>query len=98
MTFKLHNVDIRATHPRDDIYFELEAERIRQDKTWGGQPGVDRFDCATYPAVLTEEVGEACQSWLQRDVSNLRAELIQVSAVAIAWIEEIDLGGMRPRA
>lgn len=35
---------------------------------------------------------------LERDISGLRAELIQVAAVAVAWVEEIDNGGGQTRA
>ena len=41
----------------------------------------------TYEAILMEEVGEALQE-LSDDVS-LEAELIQVAAVAVAWVEAI---------
>jgi NTP pyrophosphatase (non-canonical NTP hydrolase) len=75
------------------IWLELAVERHRQDARWGGRPGVDRIGEHTYAAVLGEEFGEVCREWLERDVVNLRAELIQVAAVAIAWIEEIDLDG-----
>lgn len=81
------------TQPRAAILGELDAERERQDRKWGGVPGVQRRDDHTYPAVLTEEVGEACKAWLERDVAALREELIQVAAVAVAWVEEIDNGG-----
>lgn len=80
------------------IVRQVLAERHRQDGKWGGTPGVNRRDDATYPAVLGEEVGEVCQAWLERDVPHLREELVQVAAVAIAWIEEIDNGGAVPRA
>ncbi len=82
---------------RHAVLHDVWGERDRQDAKWGGTPGIDRRDDHTYPAVLGEELGEACQSWLERDVTNLRAELIQVAAVAVAWIEELDNGGSVPR-
>jgi NTP pyrophosphatase (non-canonical NTP hydrolase) len=75
----------------------VDMERDRQDEKWGGVPGFDRRDDHTYAAVLTEEVGEVCKAWLERDVAALRTELIQVAAVAVAWAEELDNGGMRAR-
>ena len=84
--------------PRNGIFWEVDYERDRQDAKWGGIPGVERRDDHTYPAVLTEEVGEACQAWLERDTRALREELVQVAAVAVAWIEELDNGGAVPRA
>ena len=80
------------------LVLDLGIERARQDAKWGGVPGVDRRDDHTYAAVLGEEFGEVCKAWLERDVSGLREELIQVAAVALAWIEEIDNGGGLARA
>lgn len=83
---------------RASILYEVEAERERQDFKWGGVPGVERRDDHTYAAVLGEEFGECCKAWLEREPGALRAELIQVAAVAIAWIEELDNGGSRARS
>lgn len=83
---------------RDMILAHISAERDRQDAKWGGVPGVERRDDHTYAAVLTEEVGESCRAWLERDTLALRDELIQVAAVAVAWIEELDNGGAVARA
>lgn len=47
-------------------------------------------------AVLTEEVGEVARGLLDRAaLLDLKAELVQVAAVAVAWVEAIDteLGG-----
>lgn len=41
----------------------------------------------TWAAILAEEVGEALQ---EDDPVKLRAELVQVAAVACAWVEAID--------
>jgi NTP pyrophosphatase (non-canonical NTP hydrolase) len=82
---------------REVILLHVSDERDRQDAKWGGIPGVERRDDHTYAAVLTEEVGEACQAWLQRDTRSLREELVQTAAVAVAWIEELDNGGAVPR-
>lgn len=41
----------------------------------------------TWAAILAEEVGEALQ---EDDPVKLRAELVQVAAVAAAWVEAID--------
>jgi NTP pyrophosphatase (non-canonical NTP hydrolase) len=79
------------------LWLELADERDRQDRKWGGVPGIERRDDHTYAAVLGEEFGEVCKSWLERDVENLRAELVQTAAVCIAWIAELDNGGALPR-
>lgn len=41
----------------------------------------------TWRDVLAEEVAEA---FAERDPARLRAELLQVAAVAVAWVEAID--------
>lgn len=56
---------------------------------------VDRHVCqsafaageGTYRDLLQEEVSEA---FAEQDPALLRAELVQVAAVAVAWIEKID--------
>jgi NTP pyrophosphatase (non-canonical NTP hydrolase) len=80
-----------------EVFEEIDSERDRQDVKWGGLPGVQRRDDHTYAAVLGEEFGEVCKAWLERDTAALREELIQTAAVAVAWIEELDNGGMVPR-
>lgn len=75
------------------ILADVSVERDRQNAKWGGVPGVDRRDDHTYAAVLGEEYGEVCEAWLERDTASLREELVQVAAVAVAWIEELDNGG-----
>lgn len=46
-----------------------------------------RYGRLTYEQILTEEWAEAVA---QDDPVKLRAELVQVAAVAIAWVEAID--------
>lgn len=41
----------------------------------------------TYLHVLNEEV---CEAFAESDQEKLRAELVQVAAVAVQWIESID--------
>lgn len=41
----------------------------------------------TYEQILTEEV---CEAYAEVDPARLRRELIQVAAVAVAWVEKID--------
>lgn len=70
-------------------------ERRNQDKKWGEQ----NHDYFLWLAILTEEVGEASQEALRMyfDVenepthrNNLRKELVQVAAVALAMVECMD--------
>jgi NTP pyrophosphatase (non-canonical NTP hydrolase) len=73
------------------------AERQRQDAKWGSQR--DLSD-PVWLAILTEEVGESAQEVLTRIPGNeeagkghgdLREELVQVAAVAVAWVEALDI-------
>jgi NTP pyrophosphatase (non-canonical NTP hydrolase) len=80
-----------------EICWDIYEERLRQDKKWGDQSGNKD---SVWSTVLTEEVGEAAQEVLRYEygtdinksiaLSNLRAELIQVAAVAVAWVEALD--------
>jgi NTP pyrophosphatase (non-canonical NTP hydrolase) len=68
---------------------DVLAERAAQRKKWGQQ---NHDDC-TWTAILAEEVGEAAQASLPREFGrkgNVRQELVQVAAVAVAWIECLD--------
>lgn len=69
-------------HPLID---DLLTERIRQDRLHPSFPADIRF------AVLVEEVGEVAQE-LQTDhidTERLKAELTQVAAVALRWLEQL---------
>jgi len=67
----------------------LEAvleERNRQDTKWGEQNHRD----SVWLAILTEEVGEVAKAILEQKVCGSQAvnrEILQVAAVAVAWIE-----------
>ena len=90
---------------------EVRRERERQNEKWGEQnhpDGTSRWagmgalleadarklleEDPSYAAIFMEEVGEALQA---TSVEDLRAELVQVAAVAVAWIEAIDRRGSR---
>ena len=65
------------------------VERERQDKKWGSQRSLPD---ATWLAILVEEVGEAAAEVITNpgySERRLRDELVQVAAVAIAWVESI---------
>ena len=82
-----------ATAKRD-IHEDIERERDRQHAKWGTQ----RHDFAVWITVLSEEVGELARAVLGYrageapafDLDAMRAEAVQVAAVAVAMIEHID--------
>lgn len=71
---------------------DIANERVRQQQTWGTEP----LAWCEWIAVLAEEVGEASQAALhvrfnhELTLADLRTELIQLSAVAVAMVEQID--------
>lgn len=66
------------------IYADIKAERDRQDKKWGKQS----HPHAGWYVILGEEFGEVGRAIFEG--TNIREELVQVAAVAAAWIEQID--------
>ena len=81
---------------RTDIYNAIDAERVWQAELWNNDHHWGYGDCssAALPtpvkiAVLTEEVGEVARAALEHDTDGLRLELVQVAAVAVAWLEAL---------
>ena len=76
---------------RDDIDLEVHRERLRQDAKWGEQ----NHDPIVWSAILGEESGEFTKSALHftfggNEAAGLRAEAVQVAAVAKAIVECCD--------
>ena len=70
----------------------IRTERMRQDKKWGVKNHYDLY----WLGILMEEVNELAQTIINspdvfRDSpnSNRDKELVQVAAVAVAWMEAI---------
>lgn len=68
---------------------DVRVERLRQDAKWGPDRILPSFE---WLAILEEEVGEAAEASLLRDNLGMRVELIQIAAVALAWVDAIDRG------
>lgn len=69
------------------IMANIAAERTRQDAKWGIRPG----DHPEWFSIMFEEVFEVSKALNDRQpIDELREELIQVAAVAVAWIEGLD--------
>ena len=74
-----------------EVLADIADERARQDEKWGDQSG---HPYLLWNAILGEEVGEVSRVLLEDlDAKRLRAELVQVAAVAVAWVETIDKRG-----
>lgn len=61
---------------------EVMAERARQDEKWGPDRDLDDL---LWLAILSEEVGETAKAIIEPE--DVWAELVQVAAVALAWLE-----------
>lgn len=73
---------------QEEIFSLIRKERLHQDRKWGPQSHTD----FVWSAILGEEVGEACKAILEheyggRSREDVRRELVQVAAVAVAWLE-----------
>ena len=76
-----------------DLIAAIEAERDRQAAKWTAAHSWGHGDCSSgdvppivKAAVLGEECGEVARAVLERDGDGLRKELVQVAAVACAWL------------
>lgn len=81
---------------RDDAFGLVAAERGRQGAKWGDSHAWGSGDCSSSDvepivkaAVLAEECGEVARAVLEKDDAALRLELVQVAAVAVAWLESL---------
>ena len=77
-------------HSTRRVLINVAFERLLQDRAW---PDQQRDPLTPWLAILVEEVGEAARASLANKSDgpqDLRAELVQVAAVAVAWIETID--------
>ena len=78
-------------HPSDLHIAVHDAimECYRQDEEWG----LNRIQSALkWNAILTEETGEVAKEVNEEDRVKMRAELVQVAAVALNWIKALDRG------
>lgn len=80
---------------RTDVLAAVAAERHRQHTQHGDNtPDSPRLDDLHRLAILTEEVGEVARlltpdHWSSNRDESLFAELVQVAAVALAWLDGI---------
>ena len=80
---------------RAQVYALIDAERERQREKWRGQHAWGSGDCSSAgiapivkAVVLAEECGEVARAILERN--DPLEELVQVAAVAVAWIEGME--------
>jgi NTP pyrophosphatase (non-canonical NTP hydrolase) len=66
------------------VLWEIVQERQRQDAKWGTHRDLTDFQWLT---VIVEEVGEIGRAILQNKHDDVHKEIVQVAAVAVAWLE-----------
>jgi hypothetical protein len=81
---------------RADAFKAIDAERERQWLKWNRPHDWGYGDCSSTDVdwtvksmVLTEECGEVARAILDLEIDQLREELVQVAAVAVAWLESM---------
>lgn len=94
---EITGANLAALHGRRmaRVLLLIAGERERQERL--KRLGEFRATCADAEmthdermVVLVEEVGEIARAVLERSGADLRDELIQVAAVAVAWVEALD--------
>lgn len=55
-----------------------------------------RGDRLTWTSIAVEELCEAVDAALNQDIPALRGELVQLAAVVLAWIEDLDRRRSKP--
>lgn len=70
---------------RNEVFELISKERERQISKWGNQ---SRGHVMVWLTILIEEVGEIGHAILHKDWDGMEDEIVQVAAVAVAWLEE----------
>ena len=68
------------------VHARVNTERQRQLSLWGDQS----HHPSDWLSILGEEYGEVCQAYNSNNLENYKTELIQVAAVAIAAIHDLE--------
>ncbi len=81
---------------REAIFEDISRERERQSVKFYGPHAWGSGDCSSHDVapmtkvgVLTEELGEVARAVLDHDNDQLGVELVQLAAVAVAWLESL---------
>ena len=81
---------------RAHVWQLITEERERQQTLWDHPHEWGTGDCSNPDlpdtlklVILAEEGGEVARAVLERNPNQLRDELVQVAAVAVAWLESL---------
>lgn len=92
-------IDFSTARRRNEVFTLIRAERHRQEQLF--KSGTLTFRVCDPDvayghklAVLVEETGEVAEAILEQTeasgLDDLRKELVQVAAVAVAWLESLE--------
>jgi NTP pyrophosphatase (non-canonical NTP hydrolase) len=75
-----------------DLAYEVQTEVMRATKKHGNESMALNDDPSKRLAILGEEYGEVCRAltYDNNNPENLRSELIQTAAMAIAWVYALE--------
>lgn len=71
---------------RVEALYEVQLELDHQNKKWKRKDGDWPSDPHTKLTILMEKVGEVARGLLDGDLENVREELADVAATAVAWL------------
>lgn len=70
----------------DDVSLLIKEERLKQIEKWGDQ----NHPHFAFLSILSEEIGELAKEINEgADEDRMQSELVQIAAVAYAWIESL---------
>lgn len=64
----------------------IDMERNSQDSIWGEQNHPNLF----WLSLLAEEFGEVARDINDKNLENIKSEIVQTAAVCVAWLECIE--------
>jgi len=99
----MNEIKLKRRNNIEVVLTDIRIERQRQDAKFGEKRD---YTAAFWLAVLAEEFGEASKEVVEFSscdwdavkeirLRNLRTELLQVAAVAVAMVEHIDRGEIK---
>tara|TARA_R110002020_G_scaffold264803_1_gene479473 strand:+ start:290 stop:562 length:273 start_codon:yes stop_codon:yes gene_type:complete len=83
--------EINIEVARATVLEHILAERERQDRKWGDQ--IENSD-PLWAVIALEEFGEVSREVYEKELGKAYIELIQLSAVCVAWAEALRRRGI----
>lgn len=84
------SVNVLFDEGRFSIFEDVEMERERQDKLWGGPTNDDQHNRRDWLDFILHQVNQAETAATEDDGGRYRKQLMQIAALAVAGIESYD--------